>query len=105
MRKIPILIGAAQQVLLLGILLSLVLYFCFDNSHQPSATSKVARAFNASSNNTYASYDQSSPSLNDSFPFQIRVKEKDDYSCSAEDPCSNGACCGVDGFCGYGERL
>ncbi|KAF8594968.1 hypothetical protein BDV93DRAFT_122313 [Ceratobasidium sp. AG-I] len=26
----------------------------------------------------------------------------DDYSCSAAKPCSNGACCGVSGYCGYG---
>ncbi|KAL0950100.1 hypothetical protein HGRIS_010101 [Hohenbuehelia grisea] len=26
----------------------------------------------------------------------------DDFSCSVSKPCSNGACCGVDGFCGYG---
>jgi hypothetical protein len=27
---------------------------------------------------------------------------RDDYSCSASNPCSNGACCGASGFCGYG---
>ncbi|KAF8676563.1 hypothetical protein RHS04_06491 [Rhizoctonia solani] len=26
----------------------------------------------------------------------------DDYSCSAAKPCSNGACCGASGYCGYG---
>ena len=26
----------------------------------------------------------------------------DDYSCSAANPCSNGACCGKSGYCGYG---
>ncbi|VDC05350.1 unnamed protein product [Peniophora sp. CBMAI 1063] len=26
-----------------------------------------------------------------------------DGSCSADDPCPNGACCGVSGFCGYGD--
>lgn len=25
-----------------------------------------------------------------------------DYSCSASNPCSNGACCGATGICGYG---
>lgn len=27
---------------------------------------------------------------------------RDSYSCSATKPCSNGACCGASGFCGYG---
>jgi hypothetical protein len=25
-----------------------------------------------------------------------------DYTCGPGNPCSNGACCGVSGFCGYG---
>lgn len=29
---------------------------------------------------------------------------RDDYSCSAANPCSNGACCGASGYCGYGEN-
>ena len=29
----------------------------------------------------------------------------DDYSCSAAKPCSNGACCGASGYCGYGQCL
>ncbi|CAG8001645.1 unnamed protein product [Penicillium salamii] len=28
---------------------------------------------------------------------------RDDYSCSASKPCSNGACCGASGYCGYGD--
>ncbi|CAG8150355.1 unnamed protein product [Penicillium salamii] len=28
---------------------------------------------------------------------------RDDYSCSASNPCSNGACCGAGGYCGYGS--
>lgn len=27
---------------------------------------------------------------------------RDDYSCSEDNPCSNHACCGKSGFCGYG---
>ncbi|KAG9571281.1 glycoside hydrolase family 18 protein, partial [Aureobasidium melanogenum] len=27
---------------------------------------------------------------------------RDDYSCGPGNPCSNGACCGVSGYCGYG---
>ncbi|KAL4943096.1 hypothetical protein BDV06DRAFT_211304 [Aspergillus oleicola] len=27
---------------------------------------------------------------------------RDDYACSADNPCSNGACCGGSGYCGYG---
>lgn len=28
---------------------------------------------------------------------------RDDYSCGQGNPCSNGACCGVSGYCGYGS--
>lgn len=28
----------------------------------------------------------------------------DDYSCDENKPCSNGACCGENGFCGYGPK-
>jgi chitinase len=28
---------------------------------------------------------------------------RDDYACDANNPCSNGACCGVGGYCGYGS--
>jgi hypothetical protein len=27
---------------------------------------------------------------------------REDYTCSASAPCSNGACCGASGYCGYG---
>lgn len=30
---------------------------------------------------------------------------RDDYSCGPGNPCSNGACCGVSGYCGYGQKL
>lgn len=30
------------------------------------------------------------------------LRKRDDYSCGPGDPCSNGACCGASGFCGYG---
>ncbi|KAF2723824.1 glycoside hydrolase family 18 protein [Polychaeton citri CBS 116435] len=29
-------------------------------------------------------------------------RDDGDYSCSKENPCSNGACCGKGGYCGYG---
>jgi hypothetical protein len=32
-----------------------------------------------------------------------RIARRDDFSCDKSRPCSNGACCGVSGFCGYGE--
>lgn len=31
-----------------------------------------------------------------------RLARRDDFSCGPENPCSNGACCGASGFCGYG---
>lgn len=31
------------------------------------------------------------------------LARRDDYSCSASNPCSNGACCGAGGYCGYGS--
>ncbi|KAI1114378.1 hypothetical protein F5Y14DRAFT_441271 [Nemania sp. NC0429] len=30
------------------------------------------------------------------------LTRREDYTCSASAPCSNGACCGASGFCGYG---
>ncbi|SMQ53701.1 unnamed protein product [Zymoseptoria tritici ST99CH_3D7] len=37
----------------------------------------------------------------DSTPTNL-TKRADEYSCSKEKPCGNGACCGGSGFCGYG---
>ncbi|KAK8103189.1 glycoside hydrolase family 18 protein [Apiospora sp. TS-2023a] len=34
---------------------------------------------------------------------QTTASSKDDYTCSKSHPCSNGACCGEMGVCGYGE--
>jgi hypothetical protein len=31
------------------------------------------------------------------------ITRRDDYSCGVGNPCSNGACCGASGFCGYGS--
>src|SRR4051794_24763044 len=33
----------------------------------------------------------------------VAISARDDYSCSASNPCSNGACCGASGYCGYGD--
>ncbi|KAI2696119.1 CAZyme family GH18 [Penicillium roqueforti] len=33
----------------------------------------------------------------------VSISARDDYSCSASNPCSNGACCGASGYCGYGD--
>lgn len=30
-------------------------------------------------------------------------RRDDSYSCSSSNPCSNGACCGASGYCGYGR--
>lgn len=30
------------------------------------------------------------------------LNRRDTYSCDADNPCSNGACCGPSGYCGYG---
>ncbi|KAK7915206.1 glycoside hydrolase superfamily [Apiospora marii] len=32
------------------------------------------------------------------------LNRRDNYSCSSTAPCSNGACCGASGFCGYGPK-
>ncbi|KAI7114375.1 hypothetical protein KC352_g34682 [Hortaea werneckii] len=32
------------------------------------------------------------------------LTRRDDYSCSARALCSNGACCGASGYCGYGPK-
>lgn len=33
------------------------------------------------------------------------LTRREDYTCAAGRPCSNGACCGESGFCGYGKCL
>lgn len=35
----------------------------------------------------------------------VTLQRRDDYSCSADNPCHNGACCGKSGYCGYGEII
>ena len=30
------------------------------------------------------------------------LSKRDTYSCGKSNPCSNGACCGISGYCGYG---
>jgi hypothetical protein len=37
-----------------------------------------------------------------SVPLNSTLHSRDTYQCSAEAPCSNGACCGGSGYCGYG---
>lgn len=37
------------------------------------------------------------------FNNHVVISARDDYSCSASNPCSNGACCGASGYCGYGD--
>ena len=34
----------------------------------------------------------------------LTVERRQTYQCSADNPCTNGACCGASGYCGYGER-
>ena len=43
--------------------------------------------------------DFSSVSQNHSF-----LVRRDDYTCGRGNPCANGACCGVSGYCGYGKQ-
>lgn len=31
------------------------------------------------------------------------VDDEEDYTCSPDEPCFNGACCGATGVCGYGN--
>lgn len=32
----------------------------------------------------------------------LSLTRRDEYSCGPGNPCANGACCGKDGYCGYG---
>ncbi|KAJ6001245.1 hypothetical protein N7522_006472 [Penicillium canescens] len=44
------------------------------------------------------------PSLGATLSAELQTtKSQQDYTCSADSPCINGACCGVDGWCGYGD--
>lgn len=35
-------------------------------------------------------------------PSNVILLQRDTYQCSSSNPCSNGACCGASGYCGYG---
>lgn len=35
-------------------------------------------------------------------PTNAGLVRRDDFTCSSDNPCRNGACCGKSGYCGYG---
>jgi hypothetical protein len=49
-----------------------------------------------------AVYDENSVSLVGTESFPIDKRSDDPYACSPSKKCSNGACCGASGVCGYG---
>lgn len=53
------------------------------------------------SNLLVARHDDLNSALDASPASNITLHRREDYSCSASKPCSNGACCGESGFCGY----
>ena len=77
--------------LLLGGILALFIYNCYSPGVKPPSNLISAQHAEASGleDGPYAFSNAS-------------LVRRDDYSCGPMKPCSNGACCGGSGYCGYG---
>ncbi len=72
-----------------SILLLVFFAYTWSGPFAPAAV-KVTRQYNGL-------YKRDNPSTGNS-----TLVHRNDYSCSEKNPCSNGACCGPSGYCGYG---
>ena len=85
--------ASGLSILLLATLLASVLYPWYNSGVDLSSNAIVAR---------YA----------DALDFQdmpdhlmnLTLERRQTYQCGPGNPCTNGACCGASGYCGYGER-
>jgi hypothetical protein len=76
------------------------IYSCADPDHDHVLQTKVTRSVDSVKDGVSEVFDiRSSAETNVSL-----FRRDDDYSCSASNPCGNGACCGGSGYCGYGEQ-
>lgn len=78
-----------------------IVFFAFTilNTLRNSSSQYASKALNVlvsrdSSFNGYDTHGMSNVS---------ELSRRDDYSCGPGNPCSNGACCGASGYCGYGS--
>jgi chitinase len=76
-----------------GLLLAVVIYFYRQIKTGDSLESIIARD----------SLDLNFADRSD-YPTNVTLdKRQDTFNCGPSNPCSNGACCGGNGYCGYGE--
>lgn len=87
-------VAALRFALLAGLLSFLAFVFIFSSSEALTATQPRQER---RSNNFESLYQVHAPPSNRSLH-----PRDDDYSCSKDNPCSNSACCGAEGYCGYG---
>lgn len=100
MRKLCLFPSAgAQQAITIGSLLALIFLLVLDRSHEPKPATKVTRDLDLSIHTRSPSGSlKNAVASNATRPGVL----EDEYSCSKDKPCSNGACCGSEGVCGYG---
>ncbi|KAL4935574.1 hypothetical protein BDV06DRAFT_217331 [Aspergillus oleicola] len=77
------------RVILVGIIVSILCVVLWPHQHQQPAPVLHER---------HITFDD--PTLDGLA--NCTLAHRDSYSCGASNPCSNGACCGASGFCGYG---
>lgn len=80
-----------------------VAVFLLSHDHYSDASSGTSRILKART--SLPIDDGVSLSLNDSPVSGNLSRRQDDFSCGPGRPCSNSACCGKDGFCGYGIEI
>jgi hypothetical protein len=90
--------GLFAIVLVLLFAISAHIYSCADDTHDHVLQTKAIRSLLSPEDDFGYGLDISSSASTNASLFR-----RDDYSCSASNPCGNGACCGASGYCGYGE--
>ena len=83
------------SVLTLGLLLALVIHLYHRAVTTNPLKSIVARHVD--------SFDLPFGGLSDSLT-NATLDKRQSFNCGPGNPCSNGACCGGSGYCGYGEK-
>ena len=84
--------ASGPSLLLLGALLAFAGYFWCNPRPDLSLNSMVKRDNDALDL-------QDTPDLLSN----LTLERRQSFQCGAGNPCSNGACCGSSGYCGYGE--
>ncbi|KAK1752214.1 hypothetical protein QBC47DRAFT_433206 [Echria macrotheca] len=90
----------SARLSLLGLLFVVIISFSLRGRQDTSTTPVQRRAVRRDAGGALAPSPAVSISSNSSSSSSLLRRQ--DYSCDASRPCSNGACCGGGGFCGYG---